>query len=246
MAKVFPISLKVESAALGDVLMKLKGMPGIIEMDLHLDDPKAVVPAGEGVSQKRSGTMQGISVQEALLAFLNSGPKNLKEMATHIGDADAKRVNGAAHHLFTKGFVERVSPGIYKLTALGRKKLPVEHIEHEVLKALPRPRAANGHMNASASDTDAKRLGLSPKTASPKPPRGTGNSVILQALHSGPKKVGELAAAMATAGLSENSWRGRTDKLREDGLVKADGHGIYELTAKGVKEAAALQQQQGA
>lgn len=242
MAKLFPISLKVESMALGDVLMKLKSMPGIVEINLNLDDNKAVVPVSEGGNgqQKRGATIQGIPIQQALLQHMKDGPKSTTEMAAHIGDRDVKRVSGAVHHLQSKGFAERVSTGVYKLTAGGRRKLPVEHIEHEVLKALTGPNSkTNGHTNGH--NADAKRLGLTPKKNGEKPPRGTGNSVILQALQDGPKKVADLASAMVTAGLSENSWRGRYEKLRDDGLVKNDGHGTYELTAKGVKEAATLQ-----
>jgi hypothetical protein len=210
MAKLKSINVTVENVALGDVLDKLDGMPGVIHIDLNLKSEKALVTPKEpkeAVRQANFGkSKQGVGVQEAVLKYLaTNGPTHVAVLSKHIGETSNKRIYSCTYNLKQKGEVQLGEPGTYKITALGRKRLP----------------------NAVSKTT--------------KPARGEGRNILLKALSDGTKKVAELAVALEAGGLSKNSISGRVHAAREDGIVKSDGNGTYELTAKGIKEAAALQ-----
>jgi hypothetical protein len=243
MAKLFPISLKVETAALGDVLLRLKSMPGVVDINLQLDDERAAVDPGvPGISKpRRSGkTVAGLGIQEAVLRLLSHGaPTSVKDIATGIGDSDTKRVSGSVHHLKKRYWIESAGVGIYKITSAGRRQVP---IEATALEHLPKPRAeAAKLLEHKPAKTNGHANGHGNGSKQAKPLRGDGIKLLLKALVDGPKGVAELGKVLEEGGLSAKSFNGRSHAMRVGGLLKSDGKGTYELTTKGTKEAATLQ-----
>ncbi len=225
MAKLKTIKITVENIALGDVLDKLDGMPGIVNIDLSLRSEKALV-ADEGTkngTRRPNSPVAGITLQDAVLKLLSvKGPQHIKEIKAYLG-GENHRAYGAVHSLRVKGSVEG-KDSIYRLSALGRKQMPVE-LQATPTLALPKPHKANG----------SKPL---------KPARGEGRNILLTALSAGPAKREALAKFLEAGGLSQKSISGRLIACRNEGLAKTNGQGMYELTAKGTKAAATLLQHQ--
>ena len=224
MAKELPrVTVVIQPEALWDVLQKIKSMPGVIDLVFHLDDPKAVVPATTAPHSKPP--VPGVTAEQAVLDFLKDGPKHIQAIVAHVGGSKS-RAYGAAHQLRKKGLAE-AGPGkaMHQLTRLAMKQLP---IEHQPQLALPSPKT-NGHK--ANGHADIKRR------ASP----GAVRKTVLVALSSGSKKRGEISKLFEAEGLSEKGISGALERARVDGVVKSDGKGVYTLTGRGEKEAAALQ-----
>lgn len=230
MARLKSIMLTVENIALGDVLDKLDGMPGVIAIDLKLKSEKALVAATPATAERNprpardanyGKTQQGIGIQEAVLGYLEqNGPTHVDILSRYIGEKDNKRIYSCTYNLKKKHEVRLVDTGTYEITTTGRKRLPLQLQANPEPKALPKPKIHRKRKSAS---------------------RG----ILLKALSDGAKRTAELAAALEAGGLSAKSIRGRVMAAQMEGIVKSN-NGLNELTAKGVKEAAALQQEQGA
>jgi len=222
--KTFPIMIEVEEIALGPVLRKLNEMPGIAKLHLDLSGgrPKSEDSGGDPAHARGSGSRD---YQRETTLFLIGGEKNTSEIAAHLGGPKS-RAYGATHHLKVKGIVENGdAPSSYRLTAKARASIEA-HGKPPAAEAakLPKPRASAAKANG--------------KHPPPKAPavNGKGAALILAALASGPQPLAALQKALADGGMSPKSLNGRADAMKNAGLIKSDGKGTYELTAKGAKQ----------
>jgi hypothetical protein len=221
MAKLKSIHITVENVALGDVLDKLDGMPGVVKIDLNMQSNKTLMPANS--EDKSSNVRQGISIQEGVLKLLSDGePKRFKEIKEYIG-GPGHRANGAVHQLKSKGWLRQPAPTFYQITALGLQQLPVELQAVPAPKALPKPSTksngyANGHERA---------------------PKGLARDFLLDSLSDGPRKIAQLTACQNDAQLMF-ALKPAIDRAKQAKVVKSDGKGTYELTTTGKKAAAEL------
>jgi hypothetical protein len=214
MAKLMTIVIKVEPPALGPVLIKLKEMPGIAEFHFDINDSKAGEPLDKPLAR----------VEEVATALLIKGPVSINELMLALAKAGHKGTRAQAsqsmHILKKKGIAKGVEKGVMEMTAKARKSITGH--EDTAIRLLPKPKAAQ---------TNGKHP---PKR---KPP-GTGQIVLLQILNEqGQLKKHQIADALVPHGMSRKSVEGVTYRARTAGLVKSDGAGLYELTAKGKQTA---------
>jgi DNA-binding PadR family transcriptional regulator len=207
MAKTFPIRLTVEEVALGTVLRKLNEMPGIVTLDLDLGK------GGEGPGKDKL-TQEAIKNSETadqtvLKLLIQHGPLTTGAIKKALR-WNGTRVYGAINVLKKKRLIETDSNKVH--TAL--KVVQVE----AVVPALPSP------SKPKISHGPGGR-------ASP----GSGNIVLKSILSSGPKTPGEIRKLVAENGVSAKSISGVMERARKSGLIKRNGAGVYELTAKGQK-----------
>lgn len=218
--------IEVEEIALGPVLRKLNEMPGIAKLHLDLSGGKKPAEDGGGEPAALGGGPR--DYQRETTALLFGGEKHIGEISAHLGGAKS-RAYGAAHHLKAKGVIENGdTPSSYRLTAKARAAIEAQQGKPpaaEIAK-LPKPRAAA-----------AKANGKHPPKASAA--GGKGIALLVAALASGPQPIAALQKALADGGLSPNSISGRIHAMKNAGLIKSDGKGTYDLTAKGAKQTTA-------
>jgi hypothetical protein len=215
MAKLMTIILKVEPPAFGPVILKLKEMEGVAELNFDVSDSNAA-------SDPNAPQPRKVNLEEIATALLIKGPAHIKDFRRAFVAAGAKgtasQAYGVMHHLKKKGIAKAgAEKGLIELTAKALKS--IKGHEADTIRLLPKPRA-----NGAAK----------PKRPSP----GEGRKALLDALAGGPTQAADIKTKLAELHLSEKSFTGITFRARQDGLVKSNGHGLYELTAKGTKEAA--------
>jgi hypothetical protein len=210
MAKPFEIKIICEEIALGSVVRKLHEMSGIINIDLNLGHggkKPLPNPASHG-----NGNGNGSQLARAVVALLMSGEKTINEIIEATGGSRQRAYN-IMHQLKKQKIVKRVSPGLYRLsdkaaTGLQGQAMPVP------APALPAP-VKHGPKGRAVP--------------------GSGNKVIRAVLDAAPLRASDLRTQLAGRGLSAKSLSGIVNRAKRDGLIKANGAGIYELTAKGRK-----------
>jgi hypothetical protein len=213
--KLMTILIKVEPPAFGPVILKLKEMPGIVEFNFDVSDSKATKEADPITTGPR------INAEQIVMAMLMKGPVHIDDVQRAFVGAglNPKRnaAHGAMYQLRKKGIAKAIGTGTIELTAKARKS--INGHEADAIKLLPKPRAAatNG------------RLPEGRKRQSP----GAGQKVMLAMLAQGPAKAEEIGQRLEAHQMSASSRSGILDRAKRDGLVKSDGKGTYELTAKG-------------
>lgn len=214
-----PIHLEVEDIAVGPVMIALQKMPGIIRMDLKLPDT-APRPARQPGEPKGSGNMaHRIAV---LLAARGGGPVSMAEMLQELGGIKSSMATAITKAIAMRA-IKRVGRGMYELTDKARRGL----LSEQPMKLLPKPAAAaaarNGH------DT-IKRL---------RAPRGETAAYVLELLKSGSVGRAELIGKLSERGMNEKSVSSLLKRMQNRKLAKSDGHGTWELTAKGRQQTGA-------
>jgi hypothetical protein len=211
MPKNFPIMIEVEEIALGAVLRKLHDMPGIAKLDLNLGH------GGLGAGKKQleqqavaANGNNGRTAEQQVVKLLMDGPLHVREISARIGGSKA-RTYGALTQLRKKGITE-AGPGkaIHQLTRKARAQLGA-------VPALPAPAAV-------ATRGPGGR-------ASP----GSGPIILRAALDAGPVPSTALRKHLVAKGMSPKGISGVLDRGRKHGIIKKNGSGLYELTAKGQK-----------
>jgi hypothetical protein len=208
MPKTFPIMIEVEEIALGPVLRKLNEMPGIAK--LHLDLGHGGVGGMPAAPPKRMARTNGDgSSDQKTVALLMKGPQGYDAIAAAIG---SKKQNAYAvvSRLKLKGLVEPGEAGTFRLTANALAKL----------QGADQPAALPAPMR---------------KTASGRAPQGSAPLLLRAALDAGPLAGPTLKQTLAAQGMSAKSFSGIIDRARQAGIVKRNGDGLLELTAKGQK-----------
>jgi DNA-binding PadR family transcriptional regulator len=209
MPKTFPIRLEVEEIALGPVLRKLNEMPGIAKLDLDLGH------GGQGAGRKQleqqaaAVRAQNGSREAIALKLLMQRPKHIQEISAAIG-GKRTRAYGLMNQLQKKGLTKSTGMGMHELT----KKAASQLGGAMAVPALPAP----------------VKHGPSGR-ASP----GSGPIILRAALDAGPVSSATLREHLTTNGMSPKGISGVLHRAREHGLVKRNGSGLYELTAKGHK-----------
>jgi hypothetical protein len=217
-----PIHLEVEDVAVGPVLIALRRMPGIIKLHLDLDKtaPAATTPRLSG----------GPSIQESVLAHLmkhDGKTSGAAEIASAAG-LHKTSVYGALNQLKEKGMVRRTADKAWELTAKARREL----MPDGAVKLLPKPRAHHASAHANGHST-APTIEHGPKgRATP----GSGWKLLRHALDAGPLKREDLIKQITASGISEKSITGVLERSKRDKLTTNDGHGTWQLTAKGKQQ----------
>jgi hypothetical protein len=195
MPKLFPIRLEVEEIALGPVLRKLNGMPGIA--NLHLD----LGQGGQGSGRKQlehhaaEKRVRGNDAQQAAIAFLMAGPKHIGEISAAIG-GKKPRAYSVMNQLRKQGLAEAAAgSGMHQLT-----KKVMAH------RALPAPATVTHRPGGRALP-------------------GSGNLVLRAALDAGPVSPHSLRSHLASKGMSPKSVSGVLDRAKRNGLIKKNGAG---------------------
>jgi hypothetical protein len=218
MAKTFPIMLEVEEILLGPVLRKLNEMPGIAKLHLDLghggqgaDRAKLTKQAAEAQARGSNGSREHIAIK-----LLMEGPKHIGEISAAVGGAKT-RAYGLMNSLHKKGLTKTIGKGLHQLTAKAVAQLggAVAGAAPAAVAALPAPQVKHGPAGRAVP--------------------GSGPIILRTALGAGPKGSSDLRRQLAEQGMSTKSISGVLDRGRKQGLIKKNGTGLYELTAKGMK-----------
>lgn len=233
MTKVFPIYLEIEKGFLGDVMESLNGMPGVAKLHLDLDNApkkgsaqKALVPPGQRKGRARHDG--GPRAKDVVIAMLLDGSKHYREIADELrkhGFVSKSSTHSVLNQLREKDIAEPgAGHGMHQLTKAAR----AEMAKHHEAKALPPPTAKSTAKREEPSEERAKR--------------GIAADAVLAKLREadGPLHRDILAKGIGTTGASPKSLNGVLARLKEHGLIKSGGIGIYELTAKGAKQQQAI------
>jgi hypothetical protein len=205
--------IEVEEIALGQVLRKLNGMPGIARLHLDLGGPGGKRRKQTGSKTEddgpRSGERPGRGETLArTIALLMQGPKTLDEITAELG-GDRQRAHNATYLLRKKKFITKVRK-TYKLTAKATAELRARGAAAPA--ALPSPSAPTGRMTP-----------------------GRGPVMLRAALGKGPVARADLNARLAAHGVTPKSIPGVIDRGKRDRIIRKNGSQLYELTAKGKK-----------
>lgn len=208
---IFPVLIRVESPALGDVLQIIHKFPGIIDFKIMFDE----VPAPRGGPRKRVNgngadhPEPGPSTSTLIIAALSEhGPLHLKQLASLLPDATKASISTALSEMKNAGITEARGMGVHALTADALAK-----------------------MGAKAKDA---------VLAMPKPDnKGQGADIVLSRLSQGPAKRSELAALLVDNNLAASSIQTVLNKLIERQLVETPERAMYQLKAAPEAEPAA-------
>lgn len=226
MTKLFPIMLEVEENFLGPVLRSLNGMSGVAKLHLDLDNApkkgsgaqKALVPPGQ--RQGRTRHDGGPRAKDVVIAMLLNGSKHYKEIKEELkkhGFVSNSSTHSVLNQLREKGISEHgVGHGMHQLT----KAALAEMKKHHEAKALPAPAPKSTAKQAESAERASRGIAA--------------DAVIAKLQEAGaalPRTM--LAQEMEARGASAKSLNGVLARLKEGGLIKSIGIGIYDLTAKG-------------
>jgi hypothetical protein len=208
-----PITIKVEESYFIPILRSLRGLSGVT--DVHFDF--STLGSAKGTPRKDKPVAAGgdngsTGGNELIIALLAQGPQHLKVIQKAMTDAGFKAsgVGSFLNVLKNKGLVESRGVGVHGLT-------------EQAMRDLMRTRPA---LPAPTPTADAAKKRTSPGVAQ--------NAVLLLMQgKSGPVPRAELAQALVAVGSTPKSLNTMLHRMKDIGLIKGLGDGIYELTAKG-------------
>lgn len=208
---IFPVLIRVESPALGDVLQTIHKFPGIVDFQILFDD----VPAPRGGSRKRiNGSPTGHAEEKPqistriIAALAEHGPLHLKQLVSLLGDVPQQSISGTLTAMKQSGITEQQGMGVHALTKEALAKMGAK--PKDAVLAMPKP--------------DNK---------------GQGADVILERLKEGPAKRSELSGLLVTHHLAASSIQHTLNKMIERGDVETIERGVYQLKAPAEAEPAA-------
>src|SRR5882672_927286 len=218
-----PITIKVEEAQFFPVMRLLKSFPGVVDLIFNIDEiedgkrkPKS---KANGFNPQPVEKSQPGGLKALMMGLLFRGPQHLAVLRQAVVREGFKEgsINSVLHELRTNGVTESGGVGIHKLTDKVMAELQGD-TQPEPRRALPPPAKAGSTEKGPAS------------------PVGATMTIVMRLL----KETSEgrssrpiLVQAVTTAGLSPRSIDGALYRGCEKGLIKAEGDGVYQLTAKG-------------
>lgn len=209
MPKPYEIKMRVEEIALGSVLRKLHGMPGVIGVDLDLGFGGDGAGAADlaAAAAVKSGTQQ----DRVLRVLAAEGPLYRKVIGQKIGAASSS-VNSLLHKMKVDGLIIAVGKGVYGLPVNKHATNGAQPL------ALPAPTIdPNGKVHHGSAT--ATLLGLLIHARAPVARR-------------------DIRERLMKAGLTNKSVQGVLYRAKAEKLIKRIGSGqnsSIELTDKGRK-----------
>ena len=226
MPRLFPISIEVEEDAVGRVLRVLNATAGIAKLHLRLDKEvkPEVPPPQEGAAIAAPALLDGRSVNkrnvppsenrcyQAIAGVLLKTPAHYKILAAALQRAGFKGtgVHGFIHRMNKMKWIQRTSPGSYKITDRGQRTFGKQNL-------IPPPgkKPYQSSFYKVTNNYSGFRL------------------FVLTTLN----KNGEVSSAdmyefVSDAGFSTKNLSTTGMKLRNEGLISVSD-GVYRLTEKG-------------